>query len=174
MAGAQPGTAAQTALQEREAPGTRSPAFCGPREARREVVTAAGLPLSHTAVPRRSVDARLSGDAIYRGLFAGLLGRRQGRLRTGRTRRKKQRRGVPSPNKIKNMTLIHDRPLVVNEPTRPGDWEGDLIIGRGQRSAIGTLVDRATRFVRLIHLPDGWKAHQIRDALTGQTGRPAP
>jgi transposase len=76
-------------------------------------------------------------ETIYRGLFAGLLGRRQGRLRTGRTRRKKQRRGVPSPNKIKNMTLIRDRPTIVNERSRPGDWEGDLIIGRGQRSAIG-------------------------------------
>ncbi|WP_456156712.1 IS30 family transposase [Streptomyces mirabilis] len=108
-------------------------------------------------------------ETIYRGLFAGLLGRRQGRLRTGRTRRRRQRRGVPSPNKIKNMTLIHSRPAIVNERTRPGDWEGDLIIGRGQRSAIGTLVDRATRFVRLIHLPDGWKAQQMRDALTGQT-----
>ncbi|MFG2480880.1 IS30 family transposase [Streptomyces fagopyri] len=82
-------------------------------------------------------------DTIYRGLFAGLLGRRQGQLRTGRTRRKKQRRGIPSPNKIKNMTLIRDRPAIVNERSRPGDWKGDLIIGRGQRSAIGTMVDRA-------------------------------
>jgi len=73
-------------------------------------------------------------ETIYRGLFVGLLERRQGRLRTGRTRRKKQRRGVPSPNKIKNMTLIHHRPTVVNQRTRPGDWEGDLILGRGQRS----------------------------------------
>ncbi|MFE2991489.1 IS30 family transposase [Streptomyces sp. NPDC059262] len=108
-------------------------------------------------------------ETIYRGLFVGLLGRRQGRLRTGRTRRKKQRRGIPSPNKIKNMTLIRDRPAIVNERSRPGDWEGDLIIGRGQRSAIGTMVDRATRFVRLIHLPDGWKAGPMRDALTAQT-----
>ncbi|WP_405958467.1 IS30 family transposase [Streptomyces phaeochromogenes] len=112
---------------------------------------------------------RVCAETIYRGLFAGLLGRRQGRLRTGRTRRKKQRRGVPSPNKIKNMTLICDRPAIVNERSRPGDWEGDLIIGRGQRSAIGTMVDRATRFVRLIHLPDGWKAGSMRDALTTQT-----
>ncbi|MET8538790.1 helix-turn-helix domain-containing protein [Streptomyces sp. NPDC005065] len=49
-------------------------------------------------------------ETIYRGLFAGLLGKREGRLRTGRTRRKRQRRGVPSPNKIKNMALVHDRP----------------------------------------------------------------
>jgi IS30 family transposase len=45
-----------------------------------------------------------------------------------------------------------------------------LIIGRGQRSAVGTLVDRTTRFVHLIHLPDGWKAPQLRDALAAQIG----
>nr|WP_208329486.1 hypothetical protein [Streptomyces sp. 846.5] len=46
----------------------------------------------------------------------------------------------------------------------------DLIVGKAQSSAIGTLVDRATRYVRLIHLPDGWKAPQVRDALVEQTG----
>ncbi|WP_432762227.1 IS30 family transposase [Streptomyces sp. NBC_01241] len=112
---------------------------------------------------------RACPETIYRGLFAGLLGKREGRLRTGRTRRKRQRRGVVSPNKIKNMTLVHDRPATVNDRETPGDWEGDLIIGRAQRSAIGTLVDRTTRFVRLIHLPHGWKAQPMRDALVSQT-----
>ncbi|MDQ1006948.1 IS30 family transposase [Streptomyces sp. V4I23] len=58
---------------------------------------------------------RACPETIYRGLFAGLIGRRNGALGTGRTRRKKQRRGVPSPNKIKNMTLIHQRPAEVND-----------------------------------------------------------
>ncbi|WP_370269894.1 hypothetical protein [Streptomyces sp. V4I8] len=44
-----------------------------------------------------------------------------------------------------------------------------LIVGKGQGSAIGTLVDRASRYVRLIHLPGGWKAPQVRDALVAQT-----
>lgn len=101
---------------------------------------------------------RACPETIYRALFVGLLGFKDARLRTGRTRRKKQRRGVPQPNKIKNMTLIHQRPLEVNDRTQPGHWEGDLIIGRGQGSAIGTLVERSTRYVRLVHLPHGWKA----------------
>ncbi|MFC1232250.1 IS30 family transposase [Streptomyces sp. Sce081] len=108
-------------------------------------------------------------ETIYRALFAGLLGSRDGKLRTGRTRRKKQRRGVPTPNKIKNMTLIHLRPIEVNDRTIPGHWEGDLIIGRNQASAIGTLVERTTRYVHLIYLPEGWKAPQVRNALVTQT-----
>ncbi|WUW19281.1 IS30 family transposase [Streptomyces sp. NBC_01463] len=123
------------------------------------------LARTHTDEPAM----RACPETIYRALFAGQLGRKPGKLRTGRTRRKKQRRGVPSPNKIKNMTLIHQRPDEVNDRKIPGHWEGDLIIGRGQGSAIGTLVERTTRYVRLIHLPDGWKAPQVRNAIVTQT-----
>lgn len=123
------------------------------------------LARTHAADPAM----RACPETIYRALFAGLLGSRPGKLRTGRTRRKKQRRGVPTPNKIKNMTLIHQRPLEVNDRAVPGHWEGDLIIGRGQGSAIGTLVERTTRYVELIHLPNGWKAPQVRNAIVTQT-----
>ena len=112
---------------------------------------------------------RVCAETIYLGLFAGLLGRKEGKLRTGRTRRKKQRRGVASPNKIKNMRLIHERPVEVMERRTLGHWEGDLIIGGGQAGAIGTLVERNTRYLRLIHLSCGWKAPQMRDALIAQT-----
>jgi IS30 family transposase len=50
------------------------------------------------------------------------------------------------------------RPAVVEERARIGDWEGDLIVGRSSRSAIGTLVDRRTGYLRLVHLPDGHSA----------------
>ncbi|GAA3285781.1 IS30-like element ISBlo4 family transposase [Streptomyces lavendulae subsp. grasserius] len=99
---------------------------------------------------------------------------REAKLRTGRTRRNKQRRGVPTLNKIKNMTLIHERPAEVNDPAVPGHWEGDLITGRGQGSVIGTLVERTTRHVHLIHLPHGWKAPQVRNALITQTAQIPP
>ena len=55
--------------------------------------------------------------------------------------------------------------MIVNERGRVGDWEGDLIVGRSSRSAIGTLVDRASRYVKLIHLPDGHNAGQLHAAL---------
>jgi transposase InsO family protein len=54
---------------------------------------------------------------------------------------------------------------VVEERTRIGDWEGDLIVGRFNRSAIGTLVDRRTGYLRLVHLPDGHSAERLRVAL---------
>jgi transposase, IS30 family len=112
-------------------------------------------------------------ETIYQGLFSGLLGRKPGKLRTGRSRRKPHRRGVAVPNKIKNMKLLAQRPAEVTERRVPGHWEGDLIIGKfGSASgpaAIGTLVERVTRFLVLVHLPDGYKAPQLRDALIAQT-----
>jgi IS30 family transposase len=118
----------------------------------------------------KSRSMRACPETIYRALFAGHLGKPEGRLRTGRVRRRRQRRGVPHKNRIPNMRHVSTRPAEASERSAPGHWEGDLIIGRGQRSAVGTLVDRATRFVRLIHLPGGWKAPQVRDALATQLG----
>ena len=46
------------------------------------------------------------------------------------------------------------------------DWEGDLIVGKNNLSAIGTLVERRTGYTMLVHLPDGYNAEQVRDALT--------
>jgi IS30 family transposase len=112
-------------------------------------------------------------ETIYRALFAGLLGRKPGKLRTGRSRRKPHRRGVAVPNKIKNMKMLDQRPAEVSERRIPGHWEGDLIIGRygsaSGPSAIATLVERVTKFLVLVHLPDGYKAPQLRDALIAQT-----
>lgn len=104
-------------------------------------------------------------ETIYQALFSGVLGAKEGKLRTGRARRKRQRRGVPTKNKIKNMKLLDQRPAEVAKRTTPGHWEGDLIIGRYSHSAIGTLVERLSRFVVLVHLPDGYKAPQVREAL---------
>ena len=109
---------------------------------------------------------RVCSETIYQALFRGVLGPLKGKLRTGRRRRKRHRRGVPSPNKIKNMTLVHHRPPEVEDRLDAGHWEGDLIIGRHQHSAIATLVERVSRFVVLVHLPGGHKAPQVRDALT--------
>jgi IS30 family transposase len=117
---------------------------------------------------------RACPETIYQALFTGLLGPREGKLRTGRCRRRAHRRGVRTPNKIKNMKLLDARPVEVADRKAPGHWEGDLIIGKKMHSAIGTLVERASRFVVLVHLPQGYKAPQMRDALVRQLIRLPP
>lgn len=109
---------------------------------------------------------RACAETIYQALYAGVLGPLAAKLRTGRQRRKRHRRGVASKNKIANMRLLDERPSEVEERTSVGHWEGDLIIGRKMHSAIGTLVERVSRYVVLVHLPTGYTAPKVRDALT--------
>ena len=111
---------------------------------------------------------RACPETIYQALFAGVLGPIAGKLRTGRQRRRPQRRGVPTKNKIANMRPLDQRPVEVAERRSVGHWEGDLIIGANMRSAIGTLVERVSRYVVLVHLPDGYTAPVMRDALTAR------
>jgi IS30 family transposase len=109
-------------------------------------------------------------ETIYQALYLGGRGglRRQltRRLRTGRPLRKRRRRTTERRTRfITPGRLIDQRPDIVLRRERIGDWEGDLIIGRGSRSAIATLVDRRTRYLRLVRLPDGHDAAAVRDAL---------
>lgn len=107
-------------------------------------------------------------ETIYQALDRGTSGLSRElthRLRTGQPLRKRRRRSNQRQVRfIAPAVLIDCRPAVVTERSRVGDWEGDLIVGRASRSAIGTLVDRASRYVRLIHLPDGHSAGQLHAA----------
>jgi IS30 family transposase len=113
---------------------------------------------------------RVSTETIYQALYlqarGGLRREVAAALRTGRTRRKPHRDpAARTPRFIDPMVMISDRPADVEDRAVPGHWEGDLIIGADGASAIGTLVERATRYVMLVHLPTGRTAEAVRDQL---------
>jgi len=101
-----------------------------------------------------SMEMRISPESIYAYIFVlprGTLKKElTSCLRQNRKRRYKQSRGVKMERKIEDMLSIEERPKEVEDRIIPGHWEGDLIIGKNNRSALGTLVERTTRTTILV------------------------
>jgi transposase, IS30 family len=125
---------------------------------------AARLRIAYPCDPMR----RVSHETIYQCLYVqgrGELRRDLARcLRSGRAARRPRGPG-DGRGKIPGMVMISDRPAEAADRAVPGHWEGDLIIGSGSRSAVGTLVERSTRFVLLLHLPAGHGAAPVEEAM---------
>ena len=109
----------------------------------------------------------VSHETIYQSLFVQGRGALRAELhrclRTGRARRRPH--GQSRGGKIADMVLISERPAEAGDRAVPGHWEGDLIMGAANRSAIGTLVERQTRYLMLVALPGGRTAEAVREAL---------
>ena len=88
-------------------------------------------------------------------------------LRTHRPHRRPRRRGDARLGRfVVPLNMIEDRSTEADDRIVAGHWEGDLIVGAFNRSAIGTLVERSTRFTILVHLGEGSRAQNLRDRLT--------
>jgi len=114
----------------------------------------------------------VSPETIYQSLYVQSRGALKrdltSYLRTGRAVRRPSRKVGQRKNRIPDMINISERPAEADDRAVPGHWEGDLIIGKANLSAIGTLVERTTNYTMLLHLPDGYTSDLMRDALTAK------
>ena len=118
---------------------------------------------------------RVTPETIYQALYfqarGGLKREVKEALRTGRTRRKKHKSPEERTSRFRDpMINISKRPAAVQDRAVPGHWEGDLITGAYNQSAIATLVERTTRYVMLVHLPVDHTAESVRDGLITTMG----
>lgn len=116
----------------------------------------------------------ISHETIYKSIYVqgrGELRRELAAcLRTGRAVRRSQNRAT-GQGKIAGMVMISDRPADIEDRVVPGHWEGDLIIGAHGKSAVGTLVERVSRYVILLHLPEGRGAEHVAAAIVAAMNR---
>ncbi|MBG6213456.1 IS30 family transposase [Cryobacterium sp. CAN_C3] len=117
---------------------------------------------------------QVSHEAIYQSLYVqghGYVGPRLHRhLRRGRSARKPRNSHLSATGRIRDKVMVSERPTEADDRAVAGHWEGDLIVGSASGSAIATLVKRTTRFIVLVHLPNGHSATALHDGLIAALG----
>jgi transposase, IS30 family len=113
--------------------------------------------------------ARVSHETIYRALYVQTRGTLRADLHKQLSLKRRQRRphlqARRGTTRYAEAFKISQRPAEVADRAVPGHWEGDLIIGAGSGSAVGTLVERSTRFTILLHLPGRHDADSVAEAM---------
>jgi transposase, IS30 family len=128
------------------------------------------LPMRFPDQPER----HLCTESIYQAIYDPRIALTRPAKRR-RRRRRRRVQGLERRGRITAMTMIADRPTEVNDRVQVGHWEGDCIMGSENRSAIGTLVERATRFLILVHVPERRPAAEaIRDGVADALGAFTP
>ena len=124
------------------------------------------LRLDYPNIPEMHV----SHETIYQTLYVQARGALREEvkkaLRSGRAIRRNRAMTKPSKSRIRDMVMISERPAEVEDRAVPGHWEGDLILGaQASNSAIGTLVERTTGTVLLLHLPGDRTSLTVANAM---------
>ena len=122
---------------------------------------------------------RVSHETIYLACYRSGwgLGDDAWKHLTGGYRPRRRPRGTPkstAPSPLGQFTLIKHRPPIIEGRTEVGHWEGDLITGAGNRSAMITLTERVTRYTMLGALPGGYRAELVADTLIALFSRVPP
>jgi transposase, IS30 family len=118
------------------------------------------------SLAKRTVAVLISPESIYRGVFNPLITLRSEKaLRTRRLQRRKRRRGEKPQRFTAPMRPLSERSPKAADRSEAGHWEGDLIIGEFNGSAIGTLVERVTRLTMLVHFDGARTAEQLKEAM---------
>ena len=124
----------------------------------------------------RAEGRTVSAETIYRAAYdhSGSSGLPEGSWRClprRRRRRKPRGRCTTKPSPLGDFRPVCERPAAAGDRSEPGHWEGDLIIGAGNRSAVATLVERLSRQTLAVALPDGYDAHRTAHAVAGALSR---
>lgn len=109
-------------------------------------------------------------ETIYQAIYVQAKGQLKldlkKALRTGRVKRRPHKQDQQRHPRFRDpMIMISDRPATIEDRAIPGHWEGDLILGANNQSAIGTLVERSTRFTILLYLPNSHTSEEVQNAI---------